>query len=183
MAERLEKPSHLAIATFFEDHPVPAVRAFARALAANAFEAGRDTVERNAFEELSFLRRSQRTADARRVLAFESISGVHQAVCKLAGIGEEQKSRAVQIEPPHRDPAPSRKAGEHGRAPLRVALRHKLADRLVIEQDARLCLDAKRDGLPVDQHRIGKIYTVAELGRLAVDRDAAGGDPGFDLPP
>jgi hypothetical protein len=51
----------------------------------------------------------------------------------------------------------------------------------VIEQHPRLRLGAKRDGLAIDQHRIGKIYTVAELGRLAIDRDPTGRDPGFDF--
>ena len=124
----------------------------------------------------------QLPADAGGVLALELVARVHQAVGKLARIGEEKQARAVEVQPADCDPPARRQRGEHRAPSLRVAARDELADRLVVEQDARrLGAWPRSTGLPSTSDPIARRGALAELGHGAVDADAPGVDPALDL--
>ena len=106
---------------------------------------------------------------------------MHEAVGELARVGEKQQSGAVQIQPADCNPPARRQRVEHGAPSLRIAPRHELAHRLVVEQHAgRFCL-RPFDGLAIHGDFIARAGSDAEAGDNAVDADASGRDPGLDL--
>jgi hypothetical protein len=66
---------------------------------------------------------------------------------------------------------------------LRIAARHQLADRLVIQQDPGRRGRCKRDRLAIDADLVIGGGSAAQLGHRAIDSHAAGGNPAFDFPP
>jgi len=106
---------------------------------------------------------------------------MHQAVGEFAVVGEEQESRAIEVEASDGDPASRRQAGEHDGPPFRIAAHDEFALRLVIDEDARCPRSGKLDRPAVDGDCLARPGTVAELGEAAAYRDTTGLDPGFDL--
>src|SRR5467141_5143226 len=105
-ADRLEQAPHLAFATLSEHHPVPAIGAGRGALVrwSDALERGRPIVKMDASRQFFKVFRVEQALNADRVFALDLVARVHQAVGELAGIGQQQQPRAVDIQPTHRHP-------------------------------------------------------------------------------
>lgn len=72
---------------------------------------------------------------------------------------------------------------EHADPSVRIVARHDLALGLVVDQHPRHAnAELKIDELAIDPHLVGRADLLADAGRHAVDRDAAGDDHLFDLP-
>lgn len=168
MPDGLEKPSDLAVSSLFQNHPVPLVGPLAGAIAAHALEPGRDPVQVDALQKLCFLVGLQRAADAGDVLAFQTISGMHQAVGKLARIREQQQPRAIEVQPAHCHPPARRQLLEYGRPALRIAARDQLTNRLVIQEHSGLRRLWSDNRFAIHQDRIPGRRAIAELGDLTV---------------
>jgi hypothetical protein len=181
--ERLEQAPNLAISPLFQDHAIPPVRPFALAIAPHALEPRGDPVERDALEQLSFLIRLQSPADPDDVFALKPISWVHEAIRQLAGVGQQQKAGAVEVQPPHCNPSARRQLLEDRGAPLRVASRNEFTDRLVVEEDPGLESLWPDNRFAIHQDRVPGRRAVAELGDFPVYRNPPGRDPGLDFTP
>lgn len=89
-AERLEKPPHLALATFPQHNPVPAVGCgrLSALFRGNAVERRAAIVEMDAAPQFFKIAGGQRAVHPDRVLALDAVAGVHQRVRQRPGIRE-----------------------------------------------------------------------------------------------
>src|ERR1700741_296899 len=89
MAEGFKQAPHLAVAALLQNHAVPAIGALALSVAVDALAAGGNSIQKNALSQTRELRGVQFPLDPREVLALQPIARMHQAVGKLARVGEE----------------------------------------------------------------------------------------------
>jgi hypothetical protein len=62
---------------------------------------------------------------------------MHEPIRELAGVGEKEQTRAIQVESTDRNPPARWEVRENCRAALGVAACNQFSDWLVIEEDAR----------------------------------------------
>ncbi len=117
------------------------------------------------------------------IFALDRKSRMHHGIRQLARRGEDQQPAGADIQAPDRQPAraaQSRQFGKHGFAPLRVFARDNFAFGLVINQHPRrLRRRFNTHRAAIDLDAIFRRDARADGGRLVVDRDAAGFNPGF----
>src|SRR6267143_1364001 len=149
----------------------------------DALERSQPIVKMDASRQFFKVFRVEQALNADRVFAFDLVARVHQAVGELAGIGQQQQPRAVDIQPTHRHPPAWRQPRKHGRTSFRVTAGHQLAHGLVIHQDASRPLGEQACDLAVDSDLVRRERTVAKLGGPPGDAHPAGFDPGLDFAP
>ena len=123
---------------------------------------------------------------AHGVFAVDVVARVHQAVGQVAGVGEQQQALGVEVEAADGQPLAGlhgRQAVEHGRTAFRIVRADDFAGRLVVHQHARrlVVVHAALQQLAVDAHGVGRQDALADVGRLAVHRHAAGDDQFFHV--
>src|SRR5256886_14030208 len=184
-ADRLEQAPHFAFATLSQHHPVPAICApsgtFVRHL--DALERGAPIVELDAPGQFLKILFFKNALNAHGVLPLDFVARVHQAVGELAGIGQQQQARAVDIQPPHRHPPAWRQPRKDGRTSFRVPTGHQLAFGLVIHQDASRLLGCQAYSFTVDGDLVCRERTIAKPGGPPGDANPARFDPGLDFAP
>src|SRR5437899_1881984 len=126
---------------------------------------------------------SSAALDAHGVLPLDFVTRVHQAVGELAGIGQQQQARAVDVQPTHRHPPARRQPREDSRTSFRVTTGHQLAFGLVIHQDAGWLLGEQAYSFTVDGDLVCRERTIAKPGGPPGDADPARFDPGLDFAP
>src|SRR3989442_3733450 len=184
-ADRLEQAPHFAFATLSQHHPVPAIGApsgtFVRHL--DALERGAPIVELDAPGQFLKILFFKNALHAHGVLPLDFVARVHQAVGELAGIGQQQQARAVDIQPPHRHPPAWRQDRKDGRTSFRVTPGHQPAFGLVIHQDASRLLGEQACSFTVDGDLVCRERTIAKPGGPPGDANPARFDPGLDFAP
>src|SRR5205814_741611 len=100
-ADRLEQAPHFAFATLSEHHPVPAVGAArgAPVRRCNALKRSAPIIELDASRQLLKILFFKNALNAHGVLPLDFVTRVHHAVGELAGIGQQQQTRPVDIQP------------------------------------------------------------------------------------
>ena len=130
----------------------------------------------------AFFQLAQRTHG---VFAVDVVARVHQPVGQVARGREQQQAFGVEVEAADGQPFAGlhgRQAVEYRRTAFRIVVADDFAGRLVVHQHARrLAADLALNQLAVDAHRIGRQDALADVGRLAVDRHAAGDDQVFHV--
>ena len=174
-AQCFEYPPHFAVASLAQHDAVPMVgRVFVAAAIFHRLAAGDAVFQRNTRDQLLLLLIRQATHDANGIFAVDFVTRVHQPVGELTGIGEQQQTLGVVIEPPYVDPFAVADRGqllEHGRTSFGIVPRHNLARRLVIDQDARPRLrKAYLDDLAVDADFIAGTHLLTDFRGHAVHR-------------
>src|SRR5476649_891644 len=183
-ADGLEHAAHFAVAAFANDHAIPLVDAFAAAVG-DLGEVRQAVVELDAGQQLLAHTLFQLAQRAHRVFAVDAVARVHQPVGQVAGGGEQQQTFGVEVEAADGQPFAGlhrRQAVEHRWTAVRVVIADDFAGRLMVDQHARrLLADAALDQFTVDADVVGRQDALADVGRLAVDGDAAGDDQLFHV--
>src|SRR5471030_3192676 len=183
-ADGFEHAAHLAVAAFADDHAIPFVDAFAAAVG-DLGEVRQAVVELDAGQQFLAHALFQLAQRAHRVFAVNAVARVHQPVGQVARGGEQQQAFGVEVEAADGQPFAGfhrRQAVEHRWTAIRVVIADDFAGRLVVDQHARrLLADAALDQLAVDADVVGRQDALADVGRLAIHRHAAGDDQFFHV--
>src|SRR3569623_833027 len=183
-ALRFPHAAHFAVAAFAQHHVVPVVHALA-ARVGDGVETGGAVVEHHALAETLQYLVVHLAQHAHRIFAFDLAGRVHQPIGELAVVAEQQQAQRIEVEPADRDPAAAdaRQPVEYRGAAFGIGLGADLARGLVINQHPRPRFIQRRrrgDLAAVDTHHVAVGAAHAELGRRAVDGDAAGAYPVFE---
>ena len=182
--DRLEQLSHLAIAAFGDDDPVPGVQALAAAVD-DRLEGGALALDLDPFEQLRPLSVAEGSHHPDRVLALDAEARMHELVGQAARVGEQEQAFGVDVEPADRLPlalVQARQAPEHGRPMLGIVVGDDLASRLVVREDpCRRRDDAHPHRLAVDLDPVPEGNALTGMRWLAVDRDPALDDQVFHV--
>ena len=108
-----------------------------------------------------------------RVFALDAKARMHQLVGQFARVGEQQQTFGIDVQAADRLPLAmlqARQTPEHGRALLRIVVRHHLADELVVGQHPRRPgHDPHLDHPAADADAVAKRDPLAGVGDLAID--------------
>ncbi len=180
-----EKASYLAIPTPPQRDSIPYV-ATATAGRLQRFEAGLLTIQRHPAGQLAQLRSRRLAAEPHRVAARDAITGMHQAVSKLAVCGQQEQAGGGDIQPSNADPAPLPRGWQRienrGSARL-IAARGHLPGRLVIEQVlVPPRLSVQPDGAPIQTNLALRPDPNTERRQLPIHGDSTQLNPALDFP-
>ncbi len=179
-----EHTTHFAIAPFGERDVIPMIGALAAAIA-DAQEIGRAVFQLDAVQQLLTHAFSQLADHAHRIFTLDAVTRMHETVCQIARGGQHQQTFGVEVEAADREPLGGlhgRQLVEHRRTAFRISVADDFASRFVIQQHARrLVGQLALDRLAVDANLVGRHDALADVGRLAVHRHAAGDDQFFHV--
>jgi len=179
-ADRFEHAPDFAIAAFGQDHVVPVVGPLPAPFGDQA-EAGQAVLELNAGAQTLEHFRSRLAEHAHRVFALDFVARMHHAIGEVAVVGKQQEAAGIEIEAADGDPAPAlqpRQFCEHAGAPVGVVAGDYFAFRFVIDQHSRQAqLELELHQLAIDADLVFGTDALADVGRQAIDADAAGDDP------
>jgi len=169
-----------------QPYPNPGMTTLAR-LQSDAIEIGMAVLEKDSTPQaLEHLGRWQ-TPQAHQVFAFDLAGRMHESMCQLAIVGEQQQTRGIDVEAPDHDPSSAggrRQPIEYRWPALGIVARGHLADRLVIQQNLdSLAAAAQFQPFPVEADSISVRGAIAERGHLVVDGQATSANPFLDATP
>src|SRR5690606_4573394 len=179
------QPTNFAVTALHQADVEPAVDAFATG-ADHIGELGRAIVQHDAgLQALDHLF-IDFAHDPHGIFAVHLRRRVHQAVGQLTIGGEQQQAGGVDVQPADVDPAAlfqPRQLFEYGGAAFGVIAGTDFALGLVVDQHAAddFGIEVTLEWTTVDHDLVQAVDPAAQLGRLAVDGDAASADPAFDL--
>src|SRR5437660_12596621 len=108
-------------------------------------------------------------------------------VRQIAGGGQNQKALGIKIESAHRKPFSGfdgRQFIEYRGPTTRISIANDFASRLVVEQHAgRLCRKIALEQPTIDAHLVSWQNALANMGGLAIDRNATGDNEFLHLTP
>ncbi len=108
-----------------------------------------------------------------------------QSVGEFAARREDEQPLGIEVEAADGDPstaAQPRQTRKHAGAPVGIVAGDDFALGLVVHQDTRqLAGEVQLDQLAVDPDLVVRPDPLTDVGRLAIDVDAAGGDPLLDF--
>ena len=134
----LPQAAHLAVATFHQDHVVPAVAAFATGFL-DVGKMGHAVFQFHTFTQALQLFRGDLAVDAAGVLAVDAVGRVHHRVGQFTVAGQQKQAGGVDIQAANGNPAlvlQFRQIVENGGSAFRVGTGGDLAFRLVVDQGA-----------------------------------------------
>jgi len=178
----LEDPAHFAVASFADDDAIPVVGPVASHIFKRQ-EVRRAIFERHAGEQLFSRLVVDSTEDAHRIFAFPAKPRMHQQIGQFTRGGKHQQAFGIEVEASDGDPALTLESGQSlkHRGPLTgVIAAADFTRRLVIKQDfRRRFLHTTVERAAVDPDLIGRTDALADISRLAVDRDPPCNDEFF----
>ena len=180
--DRLEELAYLAVASFPKYDVKPSVLALP-SRRPQRLEPGFSIVQHDPVGERAELLPVRRASNPHRVLAFDAGARMHEPVGQLTVVGEQKKSRGIDVQPADRNPSIARKLRkpiEHRRTGSGVAARRHLASRLVVANQPVRSVAPAHQGAVDTQHVAGR-RAVPERRGVSVDGDPTRDDPAFRL--
>ena len=176
MPDRFEHATDLAVTPLGNGDPVPAIGALSPA-GFDGAELSHTIIKRHAFEQAFFFLVVQRAQYAYGVFTFEPKARMHQLIGQLTRTRQKQQALSVQIKTSYRLPFTLEQLGqppEHGRPILRIVMRHDLACRLVVGDNAgRWRINPHPNRLAIDLDGIAELDALPDVGGLGIDRNAS----------
>ena len=169
----VEQLAHLAVAPFRDDDPIPVVDALAAAVL-DGSKARFLPIDVDPFEQIGLVVGHQGAEHAHRIFTFDAEARVHQLIGQFTGVGEQQQTFRVDVEPADRLPLAllqARQAPVHGGPVLRIVVRDNLAHWLVVSNDARRRRhDSVFDRLATDLDAVAEGHPLSDVSDLVIDR-------------